>query len=248
MSSNVRIAYPIILMNEKREGLPQKRVWMAHDSIFAVEIPGDTVYLDKEDFLFFGRRSGARYFISCNERGEPVEYSMLTGSRTLSKESKSMDPVKVVEGDPLFLPLLPQEPANPCVPEEDCDSGQGLGTVNADSPPDEPGLVGLSAGGPMATPAEEVTLPSYEEKVDRARPGFWKKPLGQCKKHDGNPRVPAIKFLHLTYEGNSKPPDPTGRWVKGQLRMPTNKGGTRTPCYVTNPLDGKIIDLSETVT
>jgi len=248
MSSNVRYAFPIELMDESRARLPTKKMWVAYDSIFAVEIPGDTVYLDKEDFLFFGRRSGGRYFIVYDEHGNPTEYSLLSGSRTFSKASKDMERVTVGEDEkPLVLPLLPQEPVHPHVPEDEpvaveepprgVEATEGDSEELPDSPPMLQPLVALGMG--------EAPISTYDEKRNRGRPGFWKKPLGRSHVWSGDPDTVAIRFVYLKEGNDPGPPKPTGRWSMGQLRMPTNKGGTRTPCLVTNPLDGKVIDLNE---
>jgi len=99
MSGNVKNELlPIIVMNQDRKVIAFKRSWMDNSGTFVVDYNGTDFLLGRDDFLFFGKRAGGRYFITFDLQKRQTEYSMLTGAPTL-KENTSPIEVKVTIGD-----------------------------------------------------------------------------------------------------------------------------------------------------
>jgi len=101
MSANVRITlFPVLLMTKDRSIVPGRRIWTDNHAVFVVEDPYDEdIVLEKEDFLFFGKTEGVRYYTVYSLEGVPSEYSMFTGAPTLSKDA-SKENVVVTVGEP----------------------------------------------------------------------------------------------------------------------------------------------------
>jgi len=102
MSGIVKIELlPIIAMDANFEPLPFKKAWMAEDGLFVIDHHGEDVVLEKEDFLFFGKKVGGRYFSTFELDGTEKEYSFLTGAPTLRKPKGNLK-VNVTMGEDLL--------------------------------------------------------------------------------------------------------------------------------------------------
>jgi len=111
MSSNVRTTFdPLLIMDKNRQVIHCKRMWVSPREVFLIDDDGTSLYMGKDDFLFFCKRSEARYFTVYSEDGTPEEYSVLTGARTLSRQ-QSKEKVRITEGETApEIPCLDEGP------------------------------------------------------------------------------------------------------------------------------------------
>jgi len=99
---------PIMVMDSKHVPVSFKESWMAEDGLFVVKHDGRDVILEKEDFFFFGRRAGGRYFSTFDLDGNRCEYSMLTGAKTLRVFTDTLN-VKVTVGEDITAVTHPAD-------------------------------------------------------------------------------------------------------------------------------------------
>lgn len=246
MSGNVRNDFlPLVMMDEKREDLAHRNIWVNSDNLFITDFCGETVGLRREDFVYFAKDIGARYYRTYNRDGVPTEYSVLTGAPTLSK-AKVYEQESIREGEPIGLPYtdIPAEKWESPSREEEVPT-----SASAEEP--EPGpKVPPGEEGPKDEHSPPLTGVDYVmDQASRRDPfgpdqyGFKVTPIGPHEVHKMcGTKMP--RMLHRTDGPILRPLLYTGKCAVGRIRLPPDIGEAGRPAlWILNPISGKPSDL-----
>jgi hypothetical protein len=198
---------------------------------FLVDWKGELVPLDKEDFLFFAKRSHARYFTVAYDKENFVEYSVLTGSRSRAK----VDPlagVTVSEGPP--IPPTNQ-PGAYWIPPEDQVELPVCPEAAGELEPKEVSLEKLPK-------AEQEDIPDGSAPLIGPRVGLTRDRDREFK--PGQAAPPPV-FLCFDGKGGLTPKVFTGKYYNWRFRKEVERTDWRSVDHIRNPLTGQLLFLTD---